>query len=164
MVEPTDLAADALESRRLLSFYDRLRERVVEGAARRHRRHGRAVAEALLLAPDLFLLLARLTLDRRVPAEARALFGGALAYFLAPFDLFPEALVGGAGFLDDLLLAAAVLSRALGGELEAHVARHWNGSEDLRLALRGAAEGAGVLLGGRLVRRLNRLAGRSRGS
>ena len=50
---------------------------------------------ALLLVPDVFILLVRLALDKDVPGSARAMIGGALAYFVLPFDLLPEAILGG---------------------------------------------------------------------
>lgn len=152
------------DERRYLSFYDRLRARVTRAAERRSPRMGRRAAEALLLAPDLFLLLVRLLLDRDVPARSRALVGGALAYFLAPVDLFPEAVLGGVGYFDDVALAVWVLAEALGGELEAQADRHWSGDRELRLALRGAAEGAKVFLGDRLINRVRALATPRRGT
>src|SRR4051812_30327331 len=65
----------------LLGFYDRLRERVLQAVERHGGRFSETTVEALLLAPDLFLLLVRLSLDRRVPNRARALIAGTLAYF-----------------------------------------------------------------------------------
>ena len=78
------------------------------------------------------MLLVRLSLDKNVPTQARMLIGGALAYFVLPFDLLPEAIVGVGGYVDDLVLATAVLSQAFGGELEPYARKHWSGSEDLR--------------------------------
>jgi uncharacterized membrane protein YkvA (DUF1232 family) len=143
-------------SRGLLSFYDRLRERMLLAAERQSQRYGKPVIEALLLVPDVFILMVRLVLDPAVPGEARALIGGALAYFLLPLDLFPEALVGAAGFLDDLVLVAAVLSQALGGELEPYANKYWNGDRELRQTLRDITQSAQALLGRDLDRRLKR--------
>ena len=148
--------APRLAERGLLSFYDRLRARMLAAAARRSHRYGKSVVEAMLLVPDVFILLVRLALDRQVPAEARALIGGTLAYFLLPVDLFPEAVVGAPGFLDDLVLAAAVLSQALGGELEPHARRHWNGDQELRQTLQDITSSARSLLGRDLYSRLRR--------
>lgn len=145
---------------RLLSFYDRLRGQILVAANRRHRKLGKPAVEALLLVPDVFVLLVRLALDRQVPGEARALIGGALAYFLLPTDLFPEALVGGVGYLDDVVLAAAVLSQALGGELEPYARKYWNGDQELRQALRDLSSSASALLGRDLVSKLQRVLGR----
>lgn len=145
---------------KLLSFYDRMRAQVLDAAERRSHRLGKPVVEALLLVPDVFVLLVRLLLDKEVPADARALIGGAIAYFVLPLDLFPEAAVGGVGYLDDLVLASAVLSQALGGELEPYARKYWNGEEELRVVLHDVAQSAGALLGrdlyGRLVRALAR--------
>ncbi len=138
----------------LLSFYDRLRERMLEAAGRKGRRLGKPAVQALLLVPDVFILLVRLTLDKEVPAAARSLIGGALAYFVLPIDLFPEAVVGAPGFLDDIVLAAAVLSQALGGELEPYARKHWRGDQELRQVLRDLAESAQHLLGRDLYRRV----------
>jgi uncharacterized membrane protein YkvA (DUF1232 family) len=142
--------------RGLLSFYDRLRARMLEAAGRQSQRYGKPAVEAFLLVPDVFVLLVRLALDPEVPGQARALIGGALAYFVLPFDLFPEAVVGAPGYLDDLVLAAAVLSQALGGELEPYARKYWNGDQELRQTLRDITQSAQVLLGRDLYRRLKR--------
>jgi len=139
---------------KLLSYYDRLRDQVLNAADRRSHKLGKPIAEALLLVPDVFVLLVRLTLDKDVPKEARALIGGALAYFILPFDLFPEAAVGGVGYLDDVVLAAAVLSQALGGELEPYAAKYWNGERELREVLHDLSQSASALLGRNLHGRL----------
>src|SRR5687768_7613809 len=77
----------------LLSFYDRLREKIVHAVEKRGGKLGEGTVRALLLVPDVFMLLVRLSLDRDVPGSARALIGGTLAYFVLPIDLFPEVLL-----------------------------------------------------------------------
>ena len=141
---------------RLLSYYDRMRSQVLDAAERKSKKLGKPAVEALLLVPDVFVLLVRLMLDKEVPGDARALIGGALAYFVLPVDLFPEAAVGGVGFLDDLVLASAVLSQALGGSLEPYAEKYWNGERELRLVLRDVSQSAGALLGRALYGRLRR--------
>jgi len=138
----------------LLAFYDHLRRGAVDAAAGRLPRAGKPVVDALLLVPDIFVLLVRLLLDPEVPAQSRALIGGALAYFLLPVDLLPEALVGFGGFVDDLGIATAVLSQALGDGLEPFAARYWSGDRKLREVLRDVAASASVLLGRDLYARL----------
>ena len=144
----------------MLAFYDRLRGRVVGALERRGGRLGRGAADALMVVPDVFMLLVRLTLDPRVPASTRGLIGGALAYFILPFDLLPEALVGGLGFVDDLVLAAAVLTQALGPDLEPVASRYWSGRQELRQVLRDVVGAAQSLLGESLFGRLERLLAR----
>ena len=149
-----------LASTGLLSFYNRLRERLANGAESRAGKTGRAVSEILLLAPDLFILLARLSLDRQVPASARRFIVGATVYFLTPVDLLPEAFLGPAGYLEDVVLAAALLSVALGPDLEPMAERYWSGSQRLRTVLRDVAAVSYNVLGENLYLRVRRLLAR----
>jgi uncharacterized membrane protein YkvA (DUF1232 family) len=151
---------DTVTRVRLLSFYDRLRGRVVGALERRGGRVGRGAADALMLVPDVFMLLVRLALDPKVPAPTRGLIGGAIAYFVLPFDFLPEALVGGFGYMDDLVLAAAVLTQALGPDLEPRARLYWSGREELRRVLGDVVGAAQSLLGESLYGRLERLLAR----
>jgi uncharacterized membrane protein YkvA (DUF1232 family) len=147
----------------LLRIYDRLRERIlkaVEGKGGRSGKLTEKAIRALLLVPDVFILLVRLALDKEVPGSARAMIGGALAYFILPIDLMPEAILGGAGYLDDLVLAAAVLAQAFGGDLEPYARKHWSGPEDLRVVLRDLTETAESLLGHNVFARLKKILSR----
>jgi len=150
-------AGPGLRSKGLLSFYDRLRERVIATVKKRGGKMSEGAVRALLLVPDVFILLVRLTLDKDVPKPTRALVGGALAYFVLPFDLFPEALLGPIGYIDDLVLATAVLAQAFGGDLEPYARKHWSGSEDLRVVLRDISETAHSLLGENLYGRVKKV-------
>jgi uncharacterized membrane protein YkvA (DUF1232 family) len=149
-----------LPSTGLLSFYDRLRRRILDTVERKGGKLGAGTVKGLLLVPDVFMLLARLALDKDVPASTRALVGGALAYFILPLDLMPEALVGVGGYVDDLALAAAVLAHAFSGELEPYARKHWSGPQDLRVMLRDAASVSRSLMGESLYERLRGLLAR----
>ena len=146
-----------LPSKGLLSFYDRLREKIIHTVEKRGGRLSEGAVRALLLVPDVFILLVRLMLDKEVPKPTRALIGGTLAYFVLPFDLFPEGLLGGVGYIDDIVLAVAVLAQSFGGELETYARKHWSGSEDLRVVVRDITETAHSLLGENLYERVKRL-------
>lgn len=142
-----------LVSTGLLSSYDRLRRRIVEALERRGRL-GRALSEPLMLAPDLLVLLARLCLDRDVSPASRQLILGALAYFLTPVDLLPEAFFGVGGFLDDVVLVSLVLRHSLDAELEPLAVKHWSGDQDLRIVLADVSAAGAALLGLDLYERL----------
>lgn len=149
-----------LPSSGLLSFYDRLREAIFKVVEKRGGKLSEGTVRALMLVPDVFILLVRLALDKEVPRSSRALIGGAIAYFILPFDLLPEAILGPVGYLDDLVLAAAVLAQAFGGDLEPYARKHWSGKEDLRVVIRDITETAQSLLGQNLYDRLRRLLSR----
>jgi uncharacterized membrane protein YkvA (DUF1232 family) len=146
-----------LSEQRLLGFYDRVRRRIESGFERRAGRVGRGTAQALLLVPDLLLLLIRMFLDRDVPRSTRVMIGGALAYFLFPADLSPEIVIGPVGFIDDLIIASTVLAHALGPELETYAAKYWSGSEPLKQTLREISQASNKLLGTDLVKRVDRV-------
>jgi len=122
--------APAFRSHRAERFYRRLRDSVKRWA------HARAVPEqqleALLAAPDLFVLLSRLALDNRVSARTKARVAAGILYFLSPLDLVPDFL-GPVGFLDDVVLAAWILY-TICAELDALepsiLAEHWEGEGD----------------------------------
>lgn len=160
LAEEAFLSGEELPTSGLLSFYDRLRERILGAIERRGSRLGEHTVRALLLVPDVFILLVRLALDKEVPRPARALIGGALAYFVLPVDLFPEAIIGAGGYVDDLVLAAAVLAQAFSGELEPYARKHWSGSEDLRVVLHDMTATSQSLLGANLYGRVKSLLAR----
>ncbi len=159
-MERTDTATDVeemgdgLPTSGLLSFYDRLRARLAGELERRGGKLGAGAAEILLLIPDVFMFMVRLALDREVPQKTRLLLASALVYFVVPVDLLPEAVVGPAGFLDDLVLALAVLQQAFGRDLEPFAEKYWSGSEPLRQVLADILEAAGSLLGYNVYERL----------
>ncbi len=151
---PGPSAVDRLPSKGLLSFYDRLRDRLVSFLDKKGGKLGEEASAALLLVPDIFMLLARLSIDRQVPPATRALIGGTLAYFVLPADFLPELALGPVGFLDDLVLGVLVLSHSFSKELEPIAAKHWSGSEKLHKVIRDVLQSASSLVGNKVYRRL----------
>ena len=151
---------DGLPHHDLLGFYDRLRPRVLETVERRAGKLPEDVVIALLLVPDIFILLVRLMLDKEVPRRARILIGGALAYFISPIDLLPELILGPIGYLDDLVVGVAVVSQVFTGDLEPYARKHWTGRQDLRVVLHDISAAARTLLGPAVHERLKRLLSR----
>ncbi len=84
-----------------------------------------AHAAAVLAAPDVFELFARLFAEPELPEDARHIVNAVLAYFVAPHDVMPESELGPYGLLDDLYVAGHafhLLRRELPAEL---VERAW---------------------------------------
>ncbi len=115
---------------RATRFYDRVRASIHEFTERRGRGVGKTT-EYLMLVPDVFMLLWRVTTDSRVAGKEKVLLGTAVAYFLLPFDLVPEAIVGPIGYLDDLVFAVYVLNKILSSTDPAVLREHWSGSGDV---------------------------------
>jgi uncharacterized membrane protein YkvA (DUF1232 family) len=140
------------ESERHEDFYQALRARI--GAWLESKGKGFKHAQLLLLAPDLFHLLTRLVLDRRIPSSEKATLGAALAYFLSPLDVRPEALLGPAGYVDDVALAAFVLSRLINAGHGAVAKELWAGDGDLLDSIQRVLEVADEMVGSGLWERL----------
>ena len=111
-------------------------------------------AEYLLFAPDLFHLLCKLAVDKSVPASEKTKLAAAIAYFVSPIDLMPEAVLGPLGFADDIALAAYVLNSVLSKTDPAIVRRHWAGSEDVLVVLQRILSIAEKMLGRGLWKKL----------
>lgn len=126
-------------------FYDRLRSRI--RAFLEERAHLDKSAEYLLLVPDVFILLWRLVNDARVNAKNKLLLGSGLAYFFFPLDIMPEALIGPAGYLDDLVLAVYMLNKVLGDTDPEVLRNHWSGSEDVLAVITRVLNAADTLVG-----------------
>ena len=113
-----------------LDFYQKLRTSIRTKLETRRGAAGK-LAEYLLSAPDLFHLLCRLSVDKDVAVVQKAKLGAVIAYFIAPFDLMPEAVFGLFGFVDDIALAAYMLNSFVKTSDPAIVKRHWAGDDDV---------------------------------
>jgi len=154
-VEPEELPRD-----RATRLYDRIRatiQRYVDGKGKVLGR----TAEFLLLVPDVFILLWRLTTDARVNGKDKILLGSAVAYYVMPFDLIPEALVGPAGYLDDLVFGVYVLNKILGSVDASIVREHWSGNEDVLETIQRVLGAAESLVGKDLLGKIKKMMGKS---
>jgi len=137
------------------SFYRSLRSRVVEWAeSRTGSRH--PWLNYVLLAPDFFHLLINLAADREVPGKFKGMLAGAIAYFILPLDLFPEALAGPAGYLDDLALAVFAVNQLINHVNPDVIRRHWAGEGDALELARSIVARADEMIGSGLVRKLRK--------
>ena len=148
--------AEPVTRERAERFYDRLRVRIhsyVEGKG--------ALAEKgtdlLLLVPDIFILLWRLTTDSRVNGKNKVLLGSGLAYFFFPLDIVPELLVGPIGYADDLVFAVYILNKLLSDTDPQIMREHWSGSEDVLAAIQRVLGTADNLVAGDLMAKLKKL-------
>jgi uncharacterized membrane protein YkvA (DUF1232 family) len=139
-------------------FYQALRTKVRTWLAGK----GKAFtyADVLLVGPDLLHLLFKLSVDPRIPLTHKAQLAAAIAYFVSPFDLIPEGLIGPGGFLDDIALSAYVLHRVINAGHGSVAEEHWAGDGQLLHVLQRILEIADRALGTGLWNRLKRLVAR----
>jgi uncharacterized membrane protein YkvA (DUF1232 family) len=136
-------------------FYRNLRERIA--AWLKDRGGGFRHAQVLLLAPDLFHLMCRLALDKRVPAADKAKLAAAIAYFVSPIDAFPEALLGPIGYVDDVAVAAYALNSVINSGNGEVAKEHWAGEGDLLEAVQQVLAVADDMIGSGLWRKIRGL-------
>ncbi len=137
-------------------FYDRVRTAIQNYIERK----GTVVekgAEFLLLVPDTFILLWRLVNDGRVNGKNKVLLGSAIAYYIFPFDIIPEAVVGPIGYLDDLVFGVIVLNKIL-NDTDASILRdHWSGSDDVLESIQRVLNAADQLVGSEFLAKIKRM-------
>lgn len=116
-------------------FYDRLKARVQEHAERRLPARLQPLLPWLLLVPDSFVLLVRLLRDPRVPRRSKWIAALAVAYFVDPLDLIPDA-IPVLGEMDDLAVALFALDALLGDTPEDVLRELWPGRGDIIATVR----------------------------
>ena len=77
--------------------------------------------ELLAYTPDLFELLCLLTYEQGVSDGSKATLSKAIAYFILPFDLIPEAVLGPAGYVDDIVISAFALRNVIENDGESAI-------------------------------------------
>ena len=113
-------------------------------------------AEYLMFAPDLFHLLYKLSLEKDVPVKEKAKLAAAIAYFLSPVDLIPEAVSGPVGYLDDIAIASYVINSVITNSDADVVKRHWAGEKDVLEVIQAILNAADKMVGNKLWRKLRK--------
>jgi len=111
----------------------------------------------ILLAPDFFHLLCKLAMDKDVPSVEKAKLAAAIAYYVSPIDIIPEAVFGPIGFIDDVALAAYVLNSIISKTDPEIVRRHWAGEEDVLEVIQSVLKSADEMLGSGLWAKLKKI-------
>lgn len=114
-------------------------------------------SEYLMFAPDLFHVLCKLSIDKDVPIKEKAELAGAIAYFVSPIDLLPEALLGPLGLVDDISLSAYVLNSIMNKTDPEIVRKHWAGEDDVLGVVKKILNVADEMVGKGLWKKIKRL-------
>ncbi|MEP6704787.1 MAG: YkvA family protein [Acidobacteriota bacterium] len=108
----------------------------------------------LMFLPNMARLLGRLLKDTRVPTAEKALFLGAIVYFISPIDLIPD-IFPFIGQVDDIYVIALTLLRLVNRTDERIVREHWSGGGDIVSLADSIASIAPMLLPKRVARVLS---------
>lgn len=111
-------------------------------------------ADYIMLAPDLFHLLVKLSTDPEVPRSKKIKLVAVIAYFISPIDLLPEAFLGPLGFADDIAAAAYVLNDIINDVDPQIVLKHWAGDSDLLYDIKTILANADKFVGSGLWKKI----------
>lgn len=92
--------------------------------------------EYLMVVPDIFYLLVKLVQDPDVPQSKKIKLVTAIAYFISPIDLLPEAILGPIGYLDDLGVAVYILNDLINSIDPNIIRRNWAGEQDILILVK----------------------------
>jgi len=136
-----------------LDFYQKLRNEVKQWVNKNVDKDNKW-SDYILLAPDIFHLICKLSVDKNVPASKKIKLVGAIAYFISPIDLMPEGLIGPIGYLDDVALAAFVLNDLLNETDPQIIRKHWAGEQDILDLIKTIIANADKMIGGNLWKKI----------
>ncbi len=132
---------------RQFDYYQRLKLKIKKYGEQESAKNNRWF-DFIMLTPDFFKLLCTLAVENRIPVKKRLKLASAIAYFMSPFDFLPEEIIGPAGYLDDVTVAALILKELLDKGVDVQLLReHWGNERDIREAIENILEHAEEMLG-----------------
>lgn len=147
------------DNEKKLKFYEKLRGKITKYVQGKTGRRGGKFAEYLLALPDLFILITRLAVDRRVSKQQKFFLGGILAYLILPIDIIPD-FIPFFGLLDDLVLVVYGLNFLL-NELDQQILLdNWSGKADILNLLKNVSITAENFLDRNILRKIRHWLGR----
>jgi uncharacterized membrane protein YkvA (DUF1232 family) len=111
------------------------------------------VTQLLRALPNLVRLIAKLVTDPMLPRAAKVALAAAMLYLASPVDLIPDFLPF-LGYLDDLLLASALVDGLLNYVDRGLILKYWPGTPESLERLARAARMLAVWVPGRLKARI----------
>lgn len=131
---------------RQFDYYQRLRLKIRQWVSKTDEKNQKWL-NYIMATPDVFHLLCKLAVDSDVPIKKRIKLGGAIAYFMSPIDFLPEEIIGPAGYLDDVAVAAYILNDIINAVDPQIIRKHWAGEEDILLLVKNIIANADEMLG-----------------
>ncbi|MDZ7671510.1 MAG: DUF1232 domain-containing protein [Halanaerobiales bacterium] len=138
-----------------MDYYYKLREKINDNVSKISKNEN--LSDVLLFAPDIFYLLINLMKDPEVPKSKKVKLGIVVAYFITPFDMLPEALLGLFGYIDDIALSAFVLNDLVNGINPELIKKHWPGEENILDVIQKILSDSDKFINKNIVNRLKKL-------
>lgn len=136
-----------------LQFYEKLRRQAKGWASQKTGNRVNKLSEYLFLLPDLFILICRVTIDKRVPLKHKLKLGGIIAYVMMPIDIIPD-FIPVIGYVDDLVLVVMGLNLLLNETDKKVLEDNWSGEGDVLDLLQRISAVAERFLDRNIMRRI----------
>jgi len=138
-----------------MQFYEKLRSKAKDWTKEKTGKTGNKVAEYLFLLPDLFILLSRVAVDKRVPVKRKMMLAGVIAYVVLPLDIIPD-FIPVLGYVDDLVMVVMGLNMLL-NDIDQHILEdNWSGEGNIPHLLQKITATAEQFLDRNIMRRIKR--------
>ena len=118
------------------------------------------MAEYLMIAPDIFHLLCKLSADPDIPSAQKKKLMAAIGYFISPVDIIPELILGPIGLIDDIVIAVYILNEAMNKTSHEIIKRHWAGEEDILLVLQRIMKVGDTFFGATILKKIKKMVGK----
>jgi|SRR6056297_1739995 len=138
-----------------INYYYKLREKIKNNVGKIS--ENKSLPEVLLFAPDIFYLLIHLMKDPEIPKSKKIKLGAVVAYFITPFDMLPEALIGLFGYIDDIALSAFILNDLVNGVNPDLIKKHWPGEDNILDVIQKILSDSDKFINKNIVNRLKKL-------
>jgi len=138
-----------------INYYYKLREKIKNNVGKIS--ENKSLPEVLLFAPDIFYLLINLMKDPEIPKSKKIKLGAVVAYFITPFDMLPEALIGLFGYIDDIALSAFILNDLVNGVNPDLIKKHWPGEDNILDVIQKILSDSDKFINKNIVNRLKKL-------
>lgn len=102
------------------------------------------------LAPAFFKLLCELEEDPVMADTSNQMLKGGIRYFISDVDFLPESLVGMAGYLDDVIVAAFIINEVAKEADTEYIKMYWQEKADLFPTINELLASAEKILGANL--------------
>lgn len=155
MKQTQEPSATEYDLERAERFYTQLRRRIARWLRQRTGIDDK-IRDALLLLPDLFVLVIRLIRDARIDPGPKLQLIAVTTYVISPIDLVPDFLLP-FGLIDDTVALAFVLGRIvkmMDQAGEAVLREHWEGRGDVLERIQWIISNASQWLGAGILGKL----------
>lgn len=110
------------------AFYKKLRKKIDSWS--KDKNCPDTLKNIILLVPDLFYLLWKISLDPSLPQKYKAKVAYAIIYFISPLDIIPDAL-GPWAYIDDAFVAITTINTLINKLEQEYVQQFWYGDPNV---------------------------------